>query len=48
MSSLFGTVSEDDLDNINRNIKNYAENQDQIIHDLVMSLSILNLTTGLS
>ena len=45
MSSLFGTVSEDDLDNINKNIKNL---QDQIIHDLVMSLSILNLTTGLS
>ena len=45
MSSLFGTVSEDDLENINRNIKNLAENQEQIIHDLDMSLSILNLTT---
>ena len=37
MSSLFGIVSEDDLENINRNIKNLAENQGQIIHDLDMS-----------
>lgn len=45
MSTLFGTVSEADLENINRNIKSLAENQEQIIHDLDMSLSILNLTT---
>ena len=40
MSSLFGIVSEDDPEKINRNIKNLAENQEQIIHDLDMSLSI--------
>ena len=45
MRSLFGTLSEDDLENLNRNIKNLAENQEQIIHDLDMSLSLLNLTT---
>ena len=45
MSTLFGTVSESDLENINRNIKNLAENQAQLIHDVDMSLSILNLTT---
>ena len=42
MSTLFGTVSENDLENINRNINNLA-NQKQIIHDLDVSLSILNL-----
>ena len=44
MSTLFGTVSENDLENINRNINNLASNQKQIIHDLDVSLSILNLT----
>lgn len=44
MSTLFGTVSENDLDNINRNIKALASNQQQIIHDLDVSLSVLNLT----
>ena len=44
MSTLFGTVSENDLDNINRNIKALASNQKQIIHDLDVSLSVLNLT----
>ena len=44
MSNLFGTVSEDDLENINRNIKTLASNQKQIIHDLDVSLSVLNLT----
>ena len=34
MSSLFGTVSEDDLKNINTNIRNLAESKEQIIHDL--------------
>ena len=33
MSTLFGTVSENELDNINRNIKALASNQQQIIHD---------------
>ena len=33
-----------DLDNINRNIKALASNQKQIIHDLDVSLSVLNLT----
>ena len=44
MSTLFGTVSENELDNRNRNIKALASNQQQIIHDLDVSLSILNLT----
>ena len=44
MSTLFGTVSENELDNINRNIKALASNQQQIIHDLDVSLSVLNLT----
>ena len=44
MSTLFGPVSENDLENINRNIKTLANNQGQIIHDLDVSLSILNLT----
>ena len=44
MSTLFGTVSENDLENINRNIKVLAGNQKQIIHDLDVSLSVLNLT----
>ena len=44
MSTLFGTVSENDLDIINRNIKALANNQGQIIHDLDVSLSVLNLT----
>ena len=45
LRSLFGTVLEDDLENTNRKIKNLAKNQEQIIHDLDMSLSILNMTT---
>ena len=44
MSTLFGTVSENELDNINRNITALASNQQQIIHDLDVSLSVLNLT----
>ena len=44
MSTSFGTVSENELDNINRNIKALASNQQQIIHDLDVSLSVLNLT----
>ena len=44
MSSLFGTVSENDLENINRNIDILADNQEKIVHDLKMSLSILNMT----
>ena len=44
MSTLFGTVSENDLENINRKISNLANNQKQIIHDFVGSLSILNIT----
>ena len=44
MSTLFGTVSENDLENINRNIKALAGNQKQIIHDLDVRLSVLNLT----
>ena len=44
MSTLFGTVSENDIENKNRNITNLASNQKKIIHDLDVSLSILNLT----
>ena len=44
MSTLFGTVSENNLENINRNIKALAGNPKQIIHDLDVSLSVLNLT----
>ena len=43
MSTLFGTVSENEIDNINRNIKALASTQQQIIHDLDVSLSVLNL-----
>ena len=45
-STLFGTVSENELDNINRNIKVLASNQQQVIHihDLDVSLLVLNLT----
>ena len=44
MSTLFGTVSGSDLENIDRNIKALANNQEHIIHDLDVSLSVLNLT----
>ena len=44
MSTLFGTVSENNIDNINWNIKALASNQQQIIHDLDVSVSVLNLT----
>ena len=44
MSTLFGTVSENDTESNNRNIKALAGNQKQIIHDLDVSLSVLNLT----
>ena len=44
ISTLFGTVSESDLENIDRNIKALANNQEQIIHDLDVNLSVLNLT----
>ena len=44
MSTLFGTVSENEFENINRNINALANNQEQIIHDLDVSLSVLNLT----
>lgn len=45
MIFLFGTLTETDLDNINRNIHDLAENQENIIHNLEQSLTILNLTT---
>ena len=44
MSTLFGSISENDFENINRNIDVLAENQEQIVHDLDMSLSVLNMT----
>ena len=44
MSTLFGTLSENYLENINRNIKALAGHKKQIKHDLDVSLSVLNLT----
>ena len=44
MSTLFGTISESDLENINENINILAKNQEQIVHDLDMPLSVLNMT----
>ena len=44
MSTLFGTMSESDLENFNKNINILAKNQEKIVHDLDMSLSVLNMT----
>ena len=44
MSTIFGTESENGLENIDRNIKALTVNQKQVIHDLDVSLSVLNLT----
>ena len=44
MGTLFGTLSENDRDNINRNINVLADNQEQIVHDLETSLSVPNMT----
>lgn len=44
LSALFGVVSSSDMENINRNIKTLAQNQQQLIHDVHVGLSILNLT----
>ena len=44
MSSLFGMLWQNDLDNINRNINILSDNQENIIRDLKMSLSILKIT----
>ena len=44
MSSLFGTLSESDLEDINQNVRTLAKNQKQIINDLDVSLSVHNLT----
>ena len=41
ISALFGTVSETDIEDINRNIKALANNQEQIMHDLDVNLSVL-------
>ena len=40
-----GTLSEKDLENMNKNINVLATNQERIIHDLDISLSVLNLTS---
>ena len=45
MHTLIGTLSEKDLENINKNINVLATNQERIIHDLDISLSVLNLTS---
>ena len=42
MHTLIGTLSEKDLENINYNINVLATNQERIIHDLDISLSVLN------
>lgn len=44
MHWIFGVITETDLDNINRNLNDLAENQESIIHNLEQSLTILNLT----
>ena len=44
MSSLFGMLWQNDLDNINRNINILPDNQENIIRDLKMSFSILKIT----
>lgn len=44
MSKLFGTLSEDDLKNIQEHVNNLAVNQQNIAHVLDKSLSVLNLT----
>ena len=46
MNTLFGTLYETDLENINRNVRPLATNQKQIVHDLDVSLSVLTLTRG--
>ena len=44
LSFLFGTVSEDDLQSINRNINKLATNQRKISHVVAESLTLLNDT----
>ena len=44
MSTLFGTVSESDLESVNRNVNILACNQKRVIHYLKACMSILNLT----
>ena len=44
MSFLFGTVSEDDLEEIDKNVRIIAQNQENIIHDLEVGLSLLNMS----
>ena len=46
MRTLFGTVSENELDNINRNTKALTSNQQQIIYDLDVSLTAKLLQQG--
>ncbi len=44
MSLLFGTVSDLDLENIRRSVKDLAKNQENIIHNLEQSMTLLNLS----
>lgn len=44
MSLLFGTVSNVDLENIRRSVQDLATNQENIIHKLEQSMTILNLS----
>ena len=46
MHTLIGILSEKDLENINNNINVLATNQERIIHDLDISLSVLYLTAN--
>lgn len=43
-SVLFGTLTEDDLNKINNNVRLLHENQVNIIHDLEQSMTLLNLS----
>ena len=44
LMSPFGTVSESDLESVNRNVNILARNQKRVIHDLKACMSVLNLT----
>ena len=44
MSLLFGTLSETDLENIQKSVQDLARNQQSIIHSLEQSMTLLNLS----
>ena len=44
MSAILWDLSENDLKNLNQNVNTLACNQNKTVHDLDLSLSVLNLT----